>query len=133
MYILKQTILITLHLFLVKDLILCVLNVGNLSGLAPAGGWVGATSKPTSPMNGSPNATPMGGSPIHRPTGPPNWSGAPPAAPNVKSPTTTPLHQMKSPSEPQRPDYSRSHFDTAGQGISSKQFFTHRLLKTLFE
>ncbi|XP_059472431.1 cyclin-G-associated kinase isoform X2 [Neocloeon triangulifer] len=84
-------------------------DLGSLSGLAPVGGggWSvgGGSSKPTTPMNGSP----MGGSPSHRPNSMPNWN----ASNSAKSPTGTPQHQMKSPSEPQRPDYSRSHFDTA--------------------
>lgn len=38
---------------------------------------------------------------------------------------STPIHQMKSPSEPQRPDYSRSHFQdnqggAAGAGVKPK-------------
>jgi hypothetical protein len=90
-------------------------NQGNLSGLAPGAGWNagGGASKPTTPINGSPNMTPMAGSPMHRPNVVPNWNNTAPPGGNAKSPTNTPLHQMKSPSEPQRPDYSRSHFDTA--------------------
>lgn len=33
-----------------------------------------------------------------------------------KSNVSTPIHQMKSPNEPQRPDYSRSHFQDPQQG-----------------
>ncbi|CAB3361786.1 Hypothetical predicted protein [Cloeon dipterum] len=101
-------------------------DLGSLSGLAPGtGGWnVGGGSSKTSPMNGSPSVSPMVGSPSHKPNTGPTWNA--PAANTVKSPSGTPHHQMKSPSEPQRPDYSRSHFDTAftdklgGTGVRPK-------------
>lgn len=48
----------------------------------------------------------------------PEWSAGAPAKPSPTSSASatprnnpsTPIHQMKSPSDPQRPDYSRSHF-----------------------
>lgn len=54
----------------------------------------------------------------------PEWNaGAAKASPTTSATATprnnpsTPIHQMKSPSEPQRPDYSRSHFqDNQQQG-----------------
>lgn len=88
------------------------LSIGNLgaslnAGSANTGGsWGGGAggSNATSPMNGSPQ---------HRPN---NWNsaqGATSPMPGV-TPTGTPVHQMKSPMDgPSRPDYSRSHFDTA--------------------
>ncbi|KAF4523742.1 hypothetical protein B566_EDAN013860 [Ephemera danica] len=93
-------------------------DLGNLAGLGVTGGWGGTDSKPATPMNGSPCITPQGGSPQHRagrsqqPQQQPSWTGTVPAA---RTPTGTPQHQAKSPmSDPQvRPDYSRSHFDTA--------------------
>lgn len=85
-------------------------DIGNLGSSLGAGnsnsesGWGAGGSKPTSPMNGSPQ---------HRST---NWNpsqGATSPMPGV-TPTGTPVHQMKSPMDgPSRPDYSRSHFDTA--------------------
>ncbi|XP_034247593.1 cyclin-G-associated kinase isoform X2 [Thrips palmi] len=84
-------------------------DLGNLGATlgassSPASGWATGGSKPTSPMNGSPQ---------HRST---NWNAAQGATSPMPgmTPTGTPVHQMKSPMDgPSRPDYSRSHFDTA--------------------
>lgn len=79
-------------------------TLGASGSPAPAGSWPAGGSKPTSPMNGSPQ---------HRST---NWNAAQGATSPMPgmTPTGTPVHQMKSPMDgPSRPDYSRSHFDTA--------------------
>lgn len=81
-------------------------NLGTSLGAGSGAGnnWGANGSKPTSPMNGSPQ---------HRST---NWNtsqGAASPMPGL-TPTGTPVHQVKSPMDgPSRPDYSRSHFDTA--------------------
>lgn len=62
----------------------------------------------------SPNPT-AGPSPAHQPSGFPGPGGAysPHKAPPL---STSPQHSNKSPTDSQRPDYSRSHFDTAFGG-----------------
>ncbi|XP_046390419.1 cyclin-G-associated kinase isoform X2 [Ischnura elegans] len=87
-------------------------DLGNLGGLA-GGGWSG--SKPTTPRAGSPShGGPglAGGSPQHRLSG--GWQQPQPTTP-ARTPTGTPLHQARPPSDgtPRAADYSRSHFDTA--------------------
>lgn len=87
------------------------LNAGSNN---PSSGWGAGGSKPTSPMNGSPQ---------HRSS---NWNpqqGATSPMPGV-TPTGTPVHQMKSPMDgPSRPDYSRSHFDTAFKPADPCKYF----------
>ncbi|XP_071444981.1 cyclin-G-associated kinase isoform X2 [Hetaerina americana] len=86
-------------------------DLGNLGGLS-GGGWSG--SKPTTPRAGSPShGGPglAGGSPQHRLSG--GWQQPQPTTP-ARTPTGTPLHQARPPSDgTPRADYSRSHFDAA--------------------
>ncbi|XP_049959498.1 cyclin-G-associated kinase isoform X1 [Schistocerca serialis cubense] len=93
-------------------------DLGNL-GAGLGAGWAGS-SKPTTPMNGTPRAgspTNVFSSPQHRPA---SWAaqgtqGMPPGSTSPMpghTPVGTPHHQPKSPSEAMKADYSRSHFDT---------------------
>lgn len=77
--------------------------------------WSSGPAKPTPSPMGTQYSTPIhqfGAAPA-----PSSASGTP------KNNPSTPIHQMKSPSEPQRPDYSRSHFQEsqpAGSAPKSK-------------
>lgn len=78
-------------------------DIGNLaSGLGAGGGWgkPGGAPPTTTP---SPRSTQFS-SPTHQ------FSGASTANPSPRAPST-PSHQVRSPGESQRADYSRSHFD----------------------
>lgn len=63
--------------------------------------WSTGAAKPTPSPMGTQSSTP-----IHQFGSAP----APSSAAGTPKNPSTPIHQMKSPSEPQRPDYSRSHF-----------------------
>ncbi|XP_066992198.2 cyclin-G-associated kinase [Anabrus simplex] len=112
-------------------------DLGNLGAGLNIGsaGWT-SNSKPTTPMNGtpragSPSSVGHGGSPQHRPASWTPQQGIPQGSTSPMpgyTPVGTPHHQPKSPCEPARADYSRSHFDTAlggkvgeaGKGVKGK-------------
>ncbi|XP_058813627.1 cyclin-G-associated kinase [Topomyia yanbarensis] len=76
-------------------------DIGNLASNLGAGGWGKPGAVPTTTP--SPRSTQFS-SPTHQ------YSGASTANASPRAPST-PNHQMRSPNEPQRPDYSRSHFE----------------------
>lgn len=71
------------------------------SGLHPDWSTGAAPPKPTPSPMGTPFSTPL-----HQFGAQPSSS----AGATPKNNPSTPIHQMKSPNEPHRPDYSRSHF-----------------------
>ncbi|XP_055639896.1 cyclin-G-associated kinase [Toxorhynchites rutilus septentrionalis] len=77
-------------------------DIGGLAtGLGSTGWNKAGTAPPTTTP--SPRSTQFS-SPTHQ------FSGASTANPSPRAPST-PIHQMRSPNDPQRPDYSRSHFE----------------------
>ncbi|XP_053682884.1 cyclin-G-associated kinase [Sabethes cyaneus] len=83
-------------------------DIGNLGTTLGATGWGKSGAPPTTTP--SPRSTQFS-SPTHQ------YSGASTANPSPRAPST-PIHQMRSPSDAQRPDYSRSHFEPSKQSAT---------------